>query len=181
MRQGEAMSGGADRVILGTMPWQWFISCTVKQRGASNVKLQKAAFALMRQICRRQRLYFPRLLWALRIEEGIDPLHRHFHLLIGGLHDCGKGARMATIRQWSCLCGDSGDLENPKGTCRVRAVDADGNAVSYVVDDETCAKNTYEFGQFNEGSMLRYSESVVRLGRMRERGMRYRATRRSAT
>ncbi|OGV57183.1 MAG: hypothetical protein A2283_20975 [Lentisphaerae bacterium RIFOXYA12_FULL_48_11] len=151
--------GAGDLVILERVQWDWFVSCTVKSRNASDVYLARKSFALFRYICRRQRLYFPNLPWALRIESGVDPEHRHFHCLVGGLPSIGQNERFACMNRWEYLVGTK-NPENPRGTCRVRLYDPQRGAADYLAQ----VLNTSEHKGWMEGH-IRLSEAAVRYAR----------------
>jgi len=129
-----------DLLILERIEWDWFVSCTVKKRNASDVYLSKKAFALLRWIARKNKVRFHNLPWALRIESGIDPEHRHFHFLVGGLVHTGLGMRMVCIHRWEYLLGTT-NPKNPKGTCRVRLYVGSGGAVSYLAQVLNASEN----------------------------------------
>ena len=121
-----------DLVILERVKWDWFVSCTVKRRGASDIYLTKKCFAVLRWIARNNKLFFPNMPWALRIESGKDPDHRHFHFLVGGLIRKSLPDRMKCIAKWDRLCGALANSETPRGTCRVRLYDPRGGAAGYL-------------------------------------------------
>lgn len=107
-----------DITILESVKWDWFASCTVQARNASDVFLKRKAFALLRAIVRFQHMHWTAIPWALRLESGVDPVHRHFHFLIGSLRHIGQGERFRVMNTWNCLLG--GTPDRVKGTCRVR-------------------------------------------------------------
>ena len=146
-----------DLVILERVKWDWFVSCTVKRRDASDIFLTKKCFALLRWLARQNSVYFPRLPWAIRIESGVSPDHRHFHCLIGGLLHTGIGMRMATINRWCYLVGTK-NPEIPKGTCRVRLYDGSRGAACYLVS----VLNAAEYRGWSEG-YLRISHAAMAL------------------
>ncbi len=114
------MSAG-DVTALELVRWDWFVSCSVAARAASDVFLKKKAFALMRCIARFQHCHFHYLPFALRCESGIDPDHRHFHFLVGSLANKSQGERFRVIATWNRLLG--GTPDRVRGTCRVRLYD----------------------------------------------------------
>ena len=144
-----------DLVILERVKWDWFVSCTVKRRDASDIYLTKKCFALLRWLARQNSVCFPRLPWALRIESGVSPDHRHFHCLIGGLLHTGISMRMAAINRWCYMVGTK-NPENPKGTCRVRLYDGSRGAACYL----TSALNAAEYRGWSE-SYLRISHAAM--------------------
>jgi len=115
--------------------WDWFVSCTVPERGASESMLWKRLFALLRALCKRQEIKLQSLRLAVRIESGVDPEHRHFHFLVGGLRSIGKSERMWLRYEWRVKCGDkhAGDWnKSPRGTCVVRLYEASAGAEAYL-------------------------------------------------
>lgn len=114
------MSAG-DITMLESVKWDWFVSCTVQVRNASDVFLKKKAFALLRAIARFQHVHYGKIPWALRIESGKDPEHRHFHFLVGSLRQNGQNERFRVMNTWEKLLGSTPD--RVKGTCRVRLYD----------------------------------------------------------
>lgn len=135
-----------DLVILERVKWDWFVSCTVKTRNAGDVYLSRKAFALLRWIARQNSVYFPRLPFALRIESGVSPDHRHFHFLVGGLRNTGTSMRFKTIDRWCYLVGTK-NPENPRGTCRVRLYDGSRGAACYLIS----VLNAAEYRGWSEG------------------------------
>jgi len=123
------MSAG-EITILELIKWDWFCSCTVATRGASDVFLKKKAFALIRMIANFQHVHFRKVPWALRLESGVDPLHRHFHFLIGSLPHKGRGERFRAMGAWTHILGSTADRLN--GTCRVRLYEGESGLSSYL-------------------------------------------------
>jgi len=130
-----------DVSFLGRVDWDWFVSCTVAKREASDVYLKKKAFALIRSICRTQHVHFLQTPFALRIESGRDPRHRHFHFLIGGLTRTSVSERFRTMACWTALlggmrekfvAGSSEPVGLVPGTCRVRLYDGASGLASYL-------------------------------------------------
>jgi len=144
-----------DIVILERVKWDWFVSCTVKMRDASDVYLTKKAFALLRYLCRKDNIYFPNLPFAIRIESGRDPYHRHFHMLVGSLVHTAINARFDCMNRWCYLVGTA-DPKFPKGTCRVRLYDGSGGAACYLAS----VLNGAEYRGWTEGS-LRISTAAI--------------------
>jgi len=85
------------------------------------------------QIARRDGVKVDNLWWALRIEEGVNPDHRHFHFLLGGLSHVSTPARMSCIAAWAHLTGTK-DPENPRGTCRCRLYNPGRGAAGYLAE-----------------------------------------------
>ncbi len=126
------MSAG-DITVLESIEWDWFVSCTVATRGASDVFLKKKAFALLRSIARDQHWHFHHLPFALRLESGIDPDHRHFHFLVGSLRHKSQGERFRVMNTWERLLG--GTPDRVRGTCRVRLYDSAGGLAGYLTKE----------------------------------------------
>jgi len=126
------MSAG-DVTTLELVGWDWFVSCSVAARGASDVFLKRKAFALLRCIARYQHVHFHQLPWALRLESGVDPDHRHFHFFVGSLTHKSQGERFRVIHTWDRLLG--GTPDRVRGTCRVRLYDAAGGLAAYLVKE----------------------------------------------
>jgi len=105
--------------------WQLFGSLTVAARGVSDIYLHKKMFSLLRWCARKGHVFFPHLLWAYRIESGLDPAHRHLHFLLGGLPLTNTGLRFSIMRTWENLTG--------KGTARVREYDSSMSGESYLL------------------------------------------------
>lgn len=131
--------GAGDLVILERVKWDWFVSCTVKKRNASDVYLNKKSFALLRWIARKNKVPFHRLPFAMRLESGVSPEHRHFHLLVDGLVHTGISMRMAVIARWNYSLGGK-EPENPRGTCRVRLYDGRRGAAHYLASQLNSAE-----------------------------------------
>jgi len=131
------MNAGVIRV-LESIGWQLFVSCTVKERGASDVYLTKRFFAFARFIARMNHVHFNYLPWAFRIESGFDPLHRHFHFLVGSLNRLSQSDRFRMINFWNVLLG--GSTDNVKGTCRVRLYNGVGGLSSYLAKEVNCSE-----------------------------------------
>lgn len=124
-----------DLATISRVDWDWFVSCTLAERNASDHTLFKVSFACYRYIAKIQRVPLQALLIAQRIHSGVDPAHRHFHFLIGGLRRVGTPERMKLIAFYNRLVGS---VENslgkiPRGTIRVRLYDAKLGAVAYLL------------------------------------------------
>lgn len=123
------MSDG-DVTTLENIKWDWFGSCTVAVRDASDVFLKKKAFALFRGIARNQHIHFHFLIFAYRIESGVDPQHRHFHFLMGALNHKGQAERFRAMALWDRLLGSTPD--HTRGTCRIRLYNAAEGLSAYL-------------------------------------------------
>ena len=110
--------GAGEVTLMESVEWDWFVSCTVSARGSSDIYLRKRAFAFLRLICRKQRRHFRFTPWVLRLESGVDPLHRHFHFLIGSLRTRSYGERMRMMAAYDHLVGSTSEVI--RGTSRVR-------------------------------------------------------------
>jgi len=108
---------------LACQRWDWFCSLTIRQRGASDYKLE-ALF--QRWICLVGKMSGNHSLrWALRYDCGVDPRHRHLHAFVGGVRNGLALARAAGL--WRDLCGGTvsyvdadGVHEIPCGFCLIR-------------------------------------------------------------
>jgi hypothetical protein len=127
-----------DIFTLESVRWDWFVSCTVSHRGATDVFLKRKAFALLRRIARDQGVWFPKLPFALRIESGIDPDHRHFHFLVGSLRSVEQGSRFKTMAFWDKLLGSAPG--RVRGTCRVRLYDPAAGLAGYLAKELNAAE-----------------------------------------
>jgi len=125
--------GAGDITTIEAIRWDWFVSCTVAQRGATDVFLKRKAFALFRYIARRQHIRFSDLPWVYRIESGSDPDHRHFHFLVGSLTHKSQTERFQLMARWNILLGGSPD--RIKGTCRARLYDPACGLAGYLAKE----------------------------------------------
>lgn len=119
-----------DITVLENVGWDWFVSCTVAAREASDVYLKRKAWALLRGIARHQHVHFQYLPFALRLEAGVDPCHRHFHFLVGSLKRQSQNERFRTMDLWGRLLGSTPD--RLRGTCRARLYDGSCGLESYL-------------------------------------------------
>ena len=155
------MSEG-DVTILEQVRWDWFVSCSVAARGASDVFLKRKAFALLRCIARLQRIAFQSLPFALRCESGVDLDHRHFHFLVGSLKHKSQGERFRIIDRWGRLLGSTPD--RIRGTCRVRLYDGSGGLESYLAKE----LNASEVRAWMSGQVI-VSHAAARIARRNAR------------
>lgn len=146
-----------DITQLESVTWDWFASCTVQARDASDVFLKRKAFALLRAIARFQHVHWASLPWALRLESGVDPVHRHFHFLIGSLRHKGQGERFRVMNTWNMLLGGSPD--RVKGTCRVRLYEPAIGLAGYLAKQ----LNAAEVQGWLRGDVM-LSHSAARIG-----------------
>lgn len=143
---------------LELVDWDWFVSCTVAARSASDVFLTRKAFALLRCIARYQHIHFHFLPWSLRLESGVDPSHRHFHLLVGSLNKRSQGERFRVMAAWDRLLGSTPD--RVRGTCRIRLYDGAGGLASYLAKN----LNQIEVQGWLSGSVV-VSHAAIRCAR----------------
>jgi len=134
-----------DLIVLERIRWDWFVSCTVAARDMSDNSLRRLFFVLKSRILKVQKLDARLVPWALRIESGVDPRHRHFHFLIGGLSKVDQQQRFRTMATWDRMCGST--PENPRGSCRARLYDPAKGAAGYLAD----VLNDAEYKGWSEG------------------------------
>jgi hypothetical protein len=146
-----------DITILESVSWDWFASCTVQARDASDVFLKRKAFALLRAVARYQHVHFSRIPWALRLESGVDPVHRHFHFLIGSLRHIEQGERFRAMNTWNRLLG--GTPDRVKGTCRVRLYEPAIGLAGYLAKE----LNAAEVQSWLRGDVM-LSHAAARIG-----------------
>lgn len=145
-----------DISTLELIEWDWFVSCTTAVRGASDVFLTRKAFAFMRCTARLQHVYFPDLPWALRLESGTDPNHRHFHLLIGSLPKKSENERFRMMAKFEMLLG--GTPDRVRGTCRIRLYSSADGLAEYIAK----ACNRAEADAWGRGEVV-VSNSAFRI------------------
>lgn len=150
------MSAG-DITALESVKWDWFVSCTVAVRGASDIFLKRKAFALLRKIARQQGIWFPSLPFALRIESGIDPDHRHFHFLVGSLRSVEQNERFWLMDAWGRVLGSTPD--RVRGTCRCRLYDPAAGLAGYLAK----ALNGAEVQAWRDGQDVVLSRAAWRI------------------
>ena len=149
------MSAG-DISTLELIGWDWFVSCSVAARAASDIYLSRKAFALLRCIARYQHVHFQQLPFALRLESGTDPDHRHFHFLVGSLRHKSQGERFRVMSRWESLLG--GTPDRIRGTCRVRLYDSACGLAGYLAK----ALNRAEVQGWLSGDSVRVSHAAMR-------------------
>jgi hypothetical protein len=156
------MSAG-DVTTLELVQWDWFVSCSVAARAASDVFLKRKAWALLRCIARFQHWHFHYLPFALRCESGVDPDHRHFHFLVGSLRHKSQGERFRVMATWNRLLG--GTPDRVRGTCRVRLYDPAGGLAGHLAKE----LNESEARAWTSGQVV-VSHAAARIA-FRNRGM----------
>lgn len=140
--------------------WQLFGTLTFSsERCPERVRLGMW-FAMCRKTAASFRLYFPRMLWCLRQEQGAVGGRRHFHYLLAGLP--AKAVTISTcfaeMASWENLGG---------GMARVRVFNPTLNGVGYVSECLGMAgADSYEsakFGWSSAGLMLsKGAEAMLR-------------------
>ncbi len=148
-------------VFLERVPWQFFATMTFRKVDLPRKVRISMFFKFARQISRQHRIFFPNLLWALRLERGEIGGRLHFHSLIGGLPASAatKGNCFAMMALWADSCGG--------GFARIRLFAPDLDGVSYVIKGlDGPAHNgadLYESGKFvDQSSELMLAASVHR-------------------
>jgi len=111
--------------LLTQVRWQFFGTLTFKsERLPERVRLGMY-FALMRRVAYESRVYFPRLAWCLRQEQGEELGRRHFHFLLTGLPKrwVTKASCFYLMAQWERIGG---------GMARVTVFDQRLNGAGYI-------------------------------------------------
>lgn len=154
---------------LRLIDWQFFGTLTFKsERLPERVRLS-LYFTLMREVAKQFRVYFPSLLWCLRMELGEMTARRHFHYLLAGLPR--QAITISTcffqMATWEQVGG---------GMARVSRFDPRLNGAGYLLKclGETAdAGDSYESAKFGGGHcQLMFSnaaEKVMLRRSMRER------------
>jgi len=126
-------------------------------------------FAFMRTLAKEFRVYFPRLPWCLRQEDGEATGRRHFHYLLAGLprQVVNIAACYFQMATWEDLDG---------GMARVHRFDPRLNGAGYLLKrlgQSADAGDLYESAKFGGGHChLMFSnaaERIIRRRSMRER------------
>jgi hypothetical protein len=163
---------------LDRIAWQYFGSLTFVQANLPTSVRRTMVFALFRKLAKPLRVYFPDLLWVLRLEEGEITRRRHFHLLIGGLPQWSVKRRscFALMRTWEGLGGGmarmriydprlAGESYLKKGLGFLSTKDStDGVVTSMPAAHKTLeGANAYELGKFGSEEVLELtcSRSVI--------------------
>jgi len=71
--------------VLKAADWQVFGTLTFRSENLTPARRLSMWFALTRKVCKWWHVYFPELLWCLRLEQGDKTGRVHYHCLIGGL------------------------------------------------------------------------------------------------
>ena len=111
--------------ILTKQSWQLFGTFTFRQEEMSTARRFNMFFAWLRQSAKQFRVYFPRLPWCLRMEDGEMTGRRHFHFLLAGFpaHSIHQTTRFWMMHKWEEIGG---------GMARVRKFDPSLTGVDYV-------------------------------------------------
>lgn len=164
--------------------WQFFGTLTFKSENLTVGMRQKMYFALLREVAGWWHIYFKRLLWVQRIEQGEATGRLHFHCLIGGLPDAAtfgstlitrKGGGVDCVNRtthameafWGRFHVDPADEQNR--ISRFSLYDARLNGAAYItkcLGDERgrLARDAYEFAKFGvAGRQLILAESVLKV------------------
>ncbi len=111
---------------LRRIDWQFFGSLTFKsERLPERVRLS-VYFAMMREVAKQFRVFFPDLLWCLRQERGETTERRHFHYLLAGL------PRQA-VTPTTCFYLMSQSEQKGGGMARVSRFDPRLNGAGYLL------------------------------------------------
>lgn len=154
---------------LRLIDWQFFGTLTFKsERLPERVRLS-AYFAMMRKVAKQFRVFFPNLLWCLRLESGEATGRVHFHYLLAGLPRQAVSVttcffQMAT---WEQVGG---------GMARVHRFDPRLNGAGYLLKclgESADAGDLYESAKFGGSHcqlmLSNAAEKVIRRRSMRER------------
>lgn len=142
-----------DLYILTQVRWQFFGTLTFKsERLPERVRLAMW-FATLRQVAKKFGVYFPRLLWCLRMEQGEQFGRRHFHFLIAGLprHVVATQTCFLIMDLWGRMKG---------GFARVTIFDHSLNGVGYV---SKCLGKGAEPGDVYESAKFGHRSSDLML------------------
>jgi hypothetical protein len=154
---------------LRLIDWQFFGTLTfTSERLPERVRLS-LYFALMRKVGKQFRVFFPSLLWCLRMEQGEMTARRHFHYLLAGLprQVVNPASCFFQMQTWEKVGG---------GMARVHRFDSRLNGAGYILKclgETTDPGDSYESAKFGGGHcqlMLSNAAEKVMLRRsMRER------------
>lgn len=155
--------------VIGRIEWQIFGTLTFKKANHPEAERRKMWFAEVRSLAKWYHVYFPDLLWVLRIEQGESTGRTHYHCLIGGLPeaavsggkrflredgtwDRGNRTTHALEAKWARMGLNPADKKDR--ISRFSLYDARPNGVSYIakcLGDEhgRLEKDLYESGKFN--------------------------------
>ena len=73
-----------EAIALYRVPWQLLAHLTFRSMKLPDWKRYSILLAWLRDLA-KGRVYFPKLLWCCRLENGKSGEHWHFHVLVGGL------------------------------------------------------------------------------------------------
>jgi hypothetical protein len=148
------------------VPWQFFGTVTFKQARLPERIRISMFFTLLRKLAKRNAIFFPRLIWALRQEGDGRTKHRHFHFLLAGLpqHAIANPTCRFIVDQWQRLGG---------GMARIALYDYTLNGVKYILKCsekaiQICGLDSAKFGPRHCELML--SNSLVPMLKARLKG-----------
>lgn len=170
--------------LMSKIEWQIFGTLTFKKERMPHRDRMKMWFAEIRTLAKWQKVYFPKLLWALRFEHGELTGHPHFHCLIGGLPqaavsggvrfqrengswDSNNRTCKALEAKWARMGLKKADPQNR--ISQFSLYDARLNGAAYMlkclgVDQSRLAKDIYETAKFDwAAEELTLSDSVSRV------------------
>ncbi len=112
--------------LLTQVRWQFFGTLTFKQERLPERVRLSMYFAILRKAAAEFGVYFPRLPWCLRQENGEQFGRRHFHFFLAGLprHAVNRTTCFFLMAQWEQIGG---------GMARVKEYDPMLNGVGYVL------------------------------------------------
>ena len=168
--------------VMSCVDWQIFGTLTFKKQRLSEARRLKMWFAEVRTLGRWWHVYFPELLWVLRIEQGERTGRTHFHCLIGGLPqaavsngrsfqrkdgswDVGNRTTHALEAKWARMGLNSRDKRDR--ISRFSLYDSRLNGGAYLakcldIDETRYSKDVHESGKFNWGdNQLILSDSLL--------------------
>lgn len=168
-------AGNPECWTLGAIPWDLFVTLTFrgisladKSTRSSKIRVTQW-FAFHRRFCRQFGITCPRLLWALRQEQGEVGGRMHLHALIGGvpLPLVNERTCFWLMHQWS----DDDKMCNGWARCRVvdDALAGAEYACKGLLETEITASHAYETTKFRDSDQIVLSKSVVGLLRSWER------------
>ena len=116
-------------------------------------------FSFVRETACDMKVYFPRLVWCLRLEKGEITGRWHFHFLMSGLSGhVGKSLNFFLMDTWEKLGG---------GMARIYTFNPKLNGLGYItkcLSEDTLGGHLYESAKFGfETSQLMLSHSAERI------------------
>lgn len=139
--------------------WQFFVTLTFKREELSFGRRIKLFFGFCRKIASWFKIHFPRLKWALRMEEGEKNKRLHFHVLVAGLPE--SAVNLVTCYAMEKLWEKSMRV----GIAKVRAWAQGQDAVAYITkgvsEFSLVGANSYEHGKFGGRCAVILSESLL--------------------